>query len=60
MLPTIVLESISLLGRWILDIMSIHLSEAAVHQKDPETIPIYVHMLGCTSYSENGRNEQKQ
>ncbi len=41
-------------------ILSICLSEAAVHQKNPETGPIYIGMLSCTSYSKNGQNEWKQ
>jgi hypothetical protein len=40
--------------------LRIPLSEATVHQKKPKTVPIYVRMLGDTSYSENGQNEQKQ
>ncbi len=58
--PIFLSYSISLLGRGILDISSIHLSEAAVHQKNPKTVPIYVRTLGNTSYSENGQNERKQ
>jgi hypothetical protein len=41
-------------------ILSICLSEAAVHQKNPETVPIYIRTLGYASYSENGQNERKQ
>jgi hypothetical protein len=52
--------NISLLGRGILDILSIRPSEAAVHQKNPKTVPKYVCMLGNTSYSKNGQNEWKQ
>ncbi len=52
-------DIISLLGRGILDILSICLSEAAVHQKNPKTVPIYVRTLGDTSSSKNGQNERK-
>jgi hypothetical protein len=41
-------------------ISSIRLSQAAVHQKNPKTVPMYVRTLGDTSYSENGQNERKQ
>jgi hypothetical protein len=44
----------------ILNILSIRLSEAAVHQKNLQTVPTCVHTLGYTSYSENGKNEWKQ
>jgi hypothetical protein len=33
-------ECISLSGRGILDILSIRLSEAAIHQKNPKAVPI--------------------
>jgi hypothetical protein len=44
----------------MLDILSICLSGAAIHQKNPKKVPIYVRMLGDTSYSENGQNQRKQ
>jgi hypothetical protein len=40
--------------------MGICLSEVAVYQKNPETVPMYVCTLGYTSYSKNGQNEGKQ
>jgi hypothetical protein len=54
------MDYVSLLGRGILDILTICLSEAAVHRKNPKTVPIYVHTLGNTSYSKTGQNERKQ
>jgi hypothetical protein len=41
------------------DRLSIHLSEAAAHQKILKQF-LYVRTLGYTSYSKNGQNEQKQ
>jgi hypothetical protein len=45
-------------GRGILDISIIWLSEAAIHQKNPKTVTIYVPTLGDTGYSENGFREE--
>jgi hypothetical protein len=62
--PTVILHFSTTAAFWlwptVLDTSSICLSEAAIYQKNPETVSIYVRTLGYTSYSENGQNEWKQ